>query len=152
MKAEYVNPFLQAFDSVVGQVVNVKPEKGNLYVKEGSVKSGEVVITIGVTGDLTGTVILNMSEYAAKYIASKMMYGMEVKELDDMAKSAISELGNMIAGNSASFFLNIGKNINITPPSLYTGSNMTVYAYKGKALCVPMHVGEHKVEIDISLH
>jgi chemotaxis protein CheX len=152
MKAEYVNPFLQAFDNVVGQVINLKAEKGSLYVKEGSVKSGEVVINIGVTGDLTGTVMLNMTNNTARFIASKMMFGMEVKELDDMAKSAISELGNMIAGNSASFFMNIGKNINITPPSLYTGSNMSIYAYKGKALCVPMHIENHKVEIDISLH
>jgi chemotaxis protein CheX len=152
MKAEYLNPFLQAFDNVVGQVVNVKTERGQLFIKEGSVKSGEVVISIGVTGDLTGSVILNMSECTAKIIASKMMFGMEVKELDDMAKSAISELGNMIAGNSASFFMDIGKNINITPPSLYTGTNMTLYAYKGKALCVPMKIENQTVEIDISLH
>lgn len=152
MKAEYINPFLQAFDNVIGQVMSVKASKGNLYVKEGSLKSGEVVITIGVTGDLTGSIILNMSEDSAKYIASKMMFGMEVKELDDMAKSAISELGNMIAGNSASFFMDIGKNINITPPSLYTGSNMTIYAYKGKVLCVPMKLENYTVEIDISLH
>lgn len=77
---------------------------------------------------------------------------MEVKELDDMAKSAISELGNMIAGNSAGFFMEMGKNINITPPSMYTGSNMTVYAYKGKTLCVPMKIEDQVVEIDISLY
>lgn len=152
MRAEYVNAFLQAFDNVVGQVVNVKAERGGLFVKEGSVQSGDVAITIGVTGDLTGSIILNMSEVSAKYIASKMMFGMDIKELDDMAKSAISELGNMIAGNSATFFSQIGKNINITPPSLYTGNNMTVYAYKGKALCVPMKLENQTIEIDISLY
>lgn len=152
MKAEYVNPFLMAFDSVLEQVIYMKPERGNLFVKEGSVNSGDVVISIGVTGDLTGTVVLNMSEETAKLIASKMMMGMEVKELDDMAKSAISELGNMIAGNSASHFMNMGKDINITPPSLYTGKNMTIYAYKGKAICVPMKIEQQVVEIDISLN
>lgn len=151
MKAEYVNPFLEAFDNVARQVINIKPEKGKLYVKEGSTKSGDVAITIGVTGDLSGSVVLSMSEEAAKFIASKMMFGMEVKELDDMAKSAISELGNMVAGNSASFFVNIGKNINITPPSLYTGKDLTIYAYKGKALCVPMHIENKTIEIDISV-
>jgi CheY-specific phosphatase CheX len=48
--------------------------------------------------------------------------------------------------------MDIGKNINITPPSLYTGTNMTLYAYKGKALCVPMKIENETVEIDISLH
>lgn len=151
MKAEYINPFLQAFNNVIEMLINIKPSVGKVYVKEGSIKSGEVAITIGVTGDLTGSVTLNMSELTAKNIASKMMMGMEVNELNDLAKSAISELGNMVAGNSTSFFMNMGKSINITPPSLYTGSNMSIYAYKGKALCVPMMVDSQSVEIDISV-
>lgn len=152
MKAEYVNPFLMAFNNVVEQIVFIKPKIGALYIKEGSVKSGDVVISIGVTGDLTGTVVLNMSDDTAKMIASKMMMGMEIKELDDMAKSAISELGNMIAGNSTGYFLNMGKNINITPPSMYTGKNMSIYAYKGKAICIPMKINDETIEIDISLN
>lgn len=151
MKAEYINPFLKAFDSVVEQTMNVKPTKGQLFMKQGSSKSGDVVITIGVTGDLTGSVVLNMSETTAKTLASKMMFGMEVKELDDMAKSAISELGNMVAGNSATYFLELNKNINITPPTLYTGNNMAIYAYKATTLCVPMSVENGTVEIDILL-
>lgn len=151
MKAEYINPFLKAFDNVLGQLIFVKSEVGNIFVKEGTKKSGHVVITIGVTGDLVGSVVLSMNEDTAKWLASKMMFGMEVTEFNDMAKSAIAELGNMIAGNSSTYFHDMGQKIDITPPTLYTGDNIEVFAYKSKTLCVPMKVENHTIEIDVSL-
>lgn len=151
MKAEYINPFLKAFDNVIQQLINIKTEMGSIFLKEGTQKSGEVVITIGVTGDLAGSVVLSMSENTGKALASKMMFGMDVTELNDMAKSAIAELGNMVAGNSASYFHEMGLKIDITPPTLYTGSNISVYAHKAKTLCVPMTVDSETIEIDVSL-
>jgi chemotaxis protein CheX len=151
MKAEYINPFLKAFDNVIQQIMNIKAEMGSIFLKEGTQKSGEVVITIGVTGDLGGSVVLSMSENTGKALASKMMFGMEVPELNDMAKSAIAELGNMVAGNSAGYFHEMGLKIDITPPTLYTGSNISVYAHKSKTLCVPMTVDNETIEIDVSL-
>lgn len=151
MKAEYINPFLEAFSTVVEQVLCVKPTQGKVFVKDGSQKSGEVAITIGVTGDLSGNIMFNFSKETGKIIASKMMMGMEVKEFDDMAKSAISELANMIAGNSTMYFSNIGVKIDITPPSMYTGTDMSFYSYKSKAICVPMIFQGYEVAIDLAI-
>lgn len=151
MKAEYVNPFLEAFDNVIQQIMSVKVEKGNLYIKEGTQKGQDVIISIGVVGDLTGNIIMNMSETTAKDIASKMMYGMEVKTLDDMAKSAIAELGNMVAGNATAYFSKMGVNINITPPNMFAGKDITIYTYKVRTICVPLIVAGDVVEIDVAL-
>ena len=51
-----------------------------------------------------------------------MMMGMPVTEIDDMAKSALSELGNMIMGNAATLLSNKNFRIDITPPTLGMGS------------------------------
>jgi len=51
-----------------------------------------------------------------------MMMGCEVNELDDMALSAISELGNMIMGNAATIFSQNAKLIDITPPTAVKGN------------------------------
>ena len=58
----------------------------------------------------------------AKDVASRMMMGMPVAEIDDMAKSALSELGNMIMGNAATLLANNDLKIDITPPTLGMGS------------------------------
>lgn len=151
MKLEHINPFLDAFNNVVQQTMNIAVQKKQLYIKEGSQKSGEVVISIGITGDLTGNFVLNMGEEAAKNVASRMMMGMPVHQLDDMAKSAISELGNMVAGNAASNFSNSGLRIDITPPNMFTGKEMSIFSYKAKTICIPMSLENNIIEIDVAI-
>lgn len=150
MKAEYINPFLVAFENVVGQVLNQKISRGKIYLKNGSCNKNGIFISIGVTGDLRGIVMLSMQENTAINIASKMMGGMEVKQLDNMAKSAVSELGNMIAGNSASSFYELGKKIDITPPVLYVGEGMSAFI-REDTICVPMNIENNIIEIDVAL-
>ena len=59
-------------------------------------------------------------------IASAMMMGMKITELDEMSKSAIAESANMILGNAATILYNKGIKIEITPPSLMTGENIQI--------------------------
>ena len=60
-----------------------------------------------------------------------MMMGMQVVELDEMAKSAICELSNMILGNSATAFSENKIIVDITPPSLLIGKDINVSTMKG---------------------
>ena len=80
-----------------------------------------------------------------------MMMGMPVTEFDEMSKSAISEMSNMIMGNAATILYNRGINIDITPPSLLMGENMQITPSKMKTICIPLLIGEgDKIELDIS--
>mgnify|MGYP001196964668 CR=1 FL=1 len=74
---------------------------GKPYVKTTEFGEDSVIIMIGITGEMRGQVMIAMKITKACEIASKMMMGMPVPELDEMAMSAISELGNMIMGNAA---------------------------------------------------
>ena len=47
-----------------------------------------------------------MASVFATTLCASMMMGMPVAEIDDMAKSALSELGNMIMGNAATLLSN----------------------------------------------
>ena len=68
-----------------------------------------------------------------------------------MAKSAISELANMIMGNAATLLYNRGINIDITPPSLLMGENMQITPSKMKTICIPLVISsEDKIDLDIS--
>jgi len=79
---------------------------------------------IGVTGRIKGQVCFELSEEIAKKIASSMMGGMPITELDYISMSAVSEMGNMIMGNASMILANKAINIDITPPSLLTGENI----------------------------
>ena len=79
-------------------------------------------IMLGVTGEMSGQVCIVFDLNVAKDIASRMMMGMPVDVIDDMAKSALSELGNMIMGNAATLLSNNNLRIDITPPTLGMGN------------------------------
>lgn len=119
-----INPFLQSSISIVDNVTQIKlsvgkPEKTDFYLKDMT-----YAIQVGVVGAMKGQVILALPDESAKEIASKMMYGMPVVTLDEMASSALNELGNMVLGNTATIFSTQGILIDITPPLSVYGSDM----------------------------
>jgi chemotaxis protein CheX len=78
--------------------------------------------------------------------------GMPVAELDEMAKSAISELTNMILGNTATIFYNNGVAVDITPPSLLMGSNIQISTSKMQTICIPLALSNDTTfEIDVAI-
>ena len=119
-----INPFLQSSISIVESVTQVKMTVGKPEVTDFNLKDTSYAIQVGVVGEMKGQVILVMSEDNAKDIASKMMYGMPVTELDEMSCSALNELGNMIMGNTATIFSTLGTLIDITPPLAVYGKDL----------------------------
>jgi chemotaxis protein CheX len=152
MNVEYINPFIEASQIVLQQIANVDAKLGKIFIKSSPYEGESVVIIIGITGKIRGQVIFTMSKSTALLIASHMMYGMPVIELDEISKSAISELTNMILGNTATLLYNRGIPIEITPPSLLMGESMQISSNKLKTVCVPLHISDTEVfEIDISI-
>jgi chemotaxis protein CheX len=138
MKVEFINPFIAAAYLVLENMGNHKTEKGKLCVKSSPVAGSEVNSIIGVTGDIRGQVLYSMTAETAKKLASSMLMGMPVVEFDELCKSAINELGNMITGNAASELSNIGLNCTITPPSLVMGENVSVSFKDAQILVIPL--------------
>ena len=152
MNVEYINPFIEASQAVLKQIAGIDAKLGNVYLKNSPYSSDSVVIIVGLTGKMRGQAIFNMSKNVAFSIASSMMFGMPVTELDEISKSALSELTNMILGNTATILYNKGIGIEITPPSLLMGDNMQISPNKMRTVCIPLILGEAGVmEIDVSV-
>lgn len=149
MNVQYVNPFLQSSVSVLDSMIQMKLELGKPAIHILNFKDDTFLLQIGVTGELKGQVVLAMSVEVAKEIASKMMCGMPVETLDEMPRSALSELSNMIMGNAATLFSNNGILVDITTPLSMLGSNLSLQA-DVEALKVPlMHEGNEWIGLYI---
>ncbi len=151
MKQEYVNPFIKASVEVLAQTTQLDFKTGTPSLRQSPFLSDEVLIMLGIVGSLKGEVILSMQKETSKSIASRMMMGMPVDELTEMAKSALCELGNMIMGNVATLLFNEGVQIDITPPTLLTGSNIEVSANNMVTICIPIEAEGHKIILDVSI-
>lgn len=122
ISVEHINPFLLSAQQILSQVCNIQTKVGQISKDNMCIDGEPVFIMLGVTGEMTGQVCIVFDLEAAKDVASRMMMGMPVAEIDDMAKSALSELGNMIMGNAATLLSNNSIRIDITPPTLGMGS------------------------------
>ncbi len=151
MKVEYINPFIEAGQNIITETTGFLPKMGKIYIKNTPFKGDNVVILIGITGSVQGSVTISLRKTLACKIASAMMGGMPVAELDEIAKSAVSELSNMILGNAANIFYKNNISIDITPPTVLTGENMQISASKSAILCIPFEFdcGE-TMEIDLA--
>jgi len=106
---------------------------------------------LGIVGDKKGNVAYAIDTEGAKQIASIMMMGMPVDELDDMAKSAISELSNMLTANAAINFSNDNVTVDISPPTMLTGESIELSMSKDQVMCVEFDVDGIKLEINVAL-
>ena len=137
MDVNVINPFLQSSVSTIQMAAGLNIGIGKPFVKELSFKNDTVLIMFGVTGAMKGQILFEIPEENARKIASCMMMGMPVNELDEMAMSAVSELGNMIMGNAATILSGNQILIDITTPIIQRGI-MTMENLESKNICVPL--------------
>jgi len=150
IKAEHLNPFLLSAKQVLQQVCQVDVQFGPISKDDFYVNGEPLFIMLGITGEITGQVCVVMGMSTAKDVASRMMMGMPVNELDDMAKSALSELGNMMMGNAATLLSNSNVLIDITPPTLLVGSAI-LSSTEMAVIKVPLLYNDYEIQLSFLL-
>ncbi len=151
MDVKLVNPFIDAFTTVLPQMGFPTPQRTGMTVNDQNAVSQGVAVIVGFTKEIRGNVVYNMSEDTAKFIASTMMMGMPVESFDEMAQSAISEMSNMLTANAATNLTALGLEVDISTPSLTVGTDFQIKISNEQYLCVVMDVSGHQVEIDIAV-
>lgn len=137
LDVRHINPFLQSAVTIFESAAQMKLTIGKPSVSNLDFPDSIFALQVGLTGDLKGQVLLEMNIENAKAIASKMMFGMPVTELDEISSSALSELSNMIMGNTATLFSTQDIHIDITPPMSMIGTQMHIQA-DVQALRIPL--------------
>lgn len=152
MKAEFINPFLESASIVLEQMINVRPTTGKLAIKDLKFVDDYIWIQIGMTGQVRGNIVFGLHEIVALKLVSAMMGGFIIEELDDLSKSAISELGNMISGNASTILSNQGVRVDITPPVLVQ-SAVAAGLHAARVLTVPLlmeGIGEMEIQVIVA--
>jgi chemotaxis protein CheX len=149
VKVEFINPFAKAVLSVLEKEVPADWTRGQLSLKPSPFEGWDMNVIIGVAGDVEGQVILTMSSATAKNVVSTMM-GETVSELDELSKSAIGELGNMITGNASIALAENGYRSVLTPPSLIQGKELIVTTVM-PVLSIPMRSEKGDITVCVAL-
>ncbi|QDR78792.1 CheY-P phosphatase CheX [Sporomusa termitida] len=151
MDVKLINPFLEAITTILPQLGFKEINRRGLSVKEQLLASQGVTVMIGITRGVKGNVAYNMSADTAKKVASTIMMGMPVPEMDEMAQSALSEMVNMVTANAAINFEKQGLSVDISPPSIVVGSEYTVQVSNTKYLALSLLIDSEPIEVNVSL-
>lgn len=148
---DYVRSFCQAAENILNQLVSETPSRGRSSFQHGAgITLQEVNVIIGLTGDLKGRINFGMDRATARAIAGAMMFE-EVPELNEMAISALSELGNMISGQATILISQGGAKSDITPPSIVMGTSVFAAWYGIRAMTIPLELSIGTIHLTVGI-
>lgn len=150
MRAEHINPFVESSIHILKEAACINASLGKIYIRQNYFAVDDIVIIIGITGELKGQAIFSVNKIACEYIASLMMKQLSgVEDASGLSVSAIAELSNQISGDTIHLFSKLGIAINITPPTILEGVEMELQS-KPNAICIPLNLdNKHSFEINI---
>jgi chemotaxis protein CheX len=150
MRAEIINPFLQAASEVLESELGSPPRRGAIGLQRSAYTSDEVTAVVAVTGEVAGMVMFAMAESTARGMVSKMM-GQDFPNLDALAQSGIAEIGNVITGRAAVLLSEAGFASDLAPPMLIVGRGSTISTLDVQRLVIPMETEFGSIEIQVAL-
>jgi chemotaxis protein CheX len=150
MRAEIINPFLQAASEVLESELGSPPQRGAIGLQRSAYTSDEVTAVVAVTGEVAGMVLFAMTETTARAMVSKMM-GQDFPQLDALAQSGIAEIGNVITGRAACLLSEAGFTSDLAPPMLIVGRGSMISTLDVQRLVIPMETEFGLVEIQVAL-
>jgi len=116
LKAEYVNPFLEATNLVFKSMLGVEMLRGRTAVKEGPAPAYNIAIVITIKGKAAGQIIYSMNQHTAFKIAKKLMPGADEASIRKEFRDVLGEIANMITGNALNIFNKTAEDIDLSVP------------------------------------
>ena len=150
MRAEFINPFLQAATEVLESELGSAPRRGAVGLQRSAYTSNEVTAVVAVTGSIAGMVMFAMTDATARAMVSRMM-GQDFEEFDALAQSGIAEIGNVITGRAAMLLSEAGFPSDLAPPMLLVGRGTMISTLDVQRLVIPLETELGKIEIQVAV-
>lgn len=120
MRTNYAEKIIEAWNTVMEAVSTRRLMGASVQPAPNYPDRRDICAYISITGDISGQVTMCMDAQTGKVIASEMLGGMEIPEVDELVISAVGELCNMIMGSLCASIGTIYQNLDITPPTVIT--------------------------------
>jgi len=147
MELPYIEPFLVSVKEVFKTMVHTHLRPGMAFIKVNETSEYDINAIIGLSGAVTGCLVLSMSEEVALKLASAFS-GEDISELDEEdCIDAISEITNMIASGAKKSLP--GKNILSSLPSTIIGRNKVVYPHDIPITVIPCETDLGPLKINV---
>ena len=153
MKAEWINPFLNATKNVIETMAQTKVKAGKPHVKEDKVAYGEVTGVIGMSSDtISGSMIVSFSAPAILKIVANMLMEDIRPKIDDEVVDAVGEITNMICGGAKADLAKINHKFDLATPTMVVGKGVEISYYSSApTIVIPFETADGGFVVEANL-
>ena len=150
MRFDYIEPFVDSARETLSKVIQEPVQRGELSLKNSPVPNQGVATLIGITGQVEGRVIFDMNQSTARRLA-EALNGKTFETLTPFALDTISELANMMIGGAVTVLNNQGFEFSVTPPTIFTGLELSSSDINLETLVIPLTTPYGDVVVNVAL-
>ncbi|EMY70921.1 chemotaxis protein CheX [Leptospira vanthielii] len=151
IKADFINPFLEAATIVFRDVLQQDLIRGKIGIKDSPTPSHEIAIIIGVVGSFSGEVVYSMNLDAAYKVSRKLVPGLSDEDVKNEYKDILGEIANMTTGNAMNIFTSAGQSVEITTPNIQETNNTSVRFNKKPTLSINLYSKFGRIEVNVAI-
>ena len=115
MKMELIQPFINAADAVLAEMLQCTTKIADVNMEEEVYRRKGMATLITIQGDIEGRVILDLDDSTASAIAGALMGGQPTED-PTVVQECIFELANLVIGNAVTTLNDQGFRFKIAPP------------------------------------
>lgn len=130
MKKEFLQPFLKAAEDITVEFFGLNVEKSSISLEKTLSMERDVIIALGIKGQISGIALFGTSEEEAIQLSSKVLekQGMPgYDQWDELAQSALLEFGNTVVGHVTELYGEKDITCDITTPSFIKKEQLKNY-------------------------
>jgi chemotaxis protein CheX len=128
MDPAFITPFISSVQNVFSTMMQLPVTIGEPRIKSDPGTTFDVSGIIGMSGDVTGSVVLSFPDATAGSVVS-LFAGQQLDAKSPDFADAIGELVNMVSGNAKGLFSG-NRKVSISCPSVIVGKGHTVSRQK----------------------
>lgn len=153
MRAEYINPFIDAAMNVIKTMANIDVVAGKPGLKTDNRSFGDVTGVIGLAGfGISGNLVVSFEASCILKVVNAML-GCEMTELSDDVVDAVGEITNMICGNTKRDLNKLGISIQMATPMILRGQSIEISQLsQAPVITIPFTTEAGKFCIDANLY
>jgi chemotaxis protein CheX len=124
MDVSFINHFIESTANVFDTMLSCKVKRTSLQLKTGCQPTHEVSAVIGLSGKVTGSVVLSLTRNVALKSVEQMLFD-EFTEINAEVVDGVGELANMIAGGAKAAMEDLQLALGL--PNVIIGNSHEVY-------------------------
>lgn len=149
MNLDYINSFILSFYDFLKNQIDLESRKGRLEIKSMRSPMRGVAILVGISGELTGTILIDMGLETAHRLSSKMN-GEPSSEITDIFIATIKEFGNLVCGGAVVRLDQLKRSFDLSPPTVILGQQMVLaMESKSEILVIPFLSDLGQIDLNI---